>query len=97
MKIRIICVGRLKEKFYTDAVNEFRKRLGRFAEVEITELCGRTRAEGLSPAELEQVKAAECSRILEKKSHERTRLLRLILRENSFHQLSLRINFPIIC
>lgn len=96
MKIRIICVGRLKEKFYTDAVNEFRKRLGRFAEVEITELADERAPEGLSPAELEQVKAAECSRILEK-SHERTRLLRLILRENSFHHLSLRINFPIIC
>lgn len=96
MKIRIICVGRLKEKFYTDAVNEFRKRLGRFAEVEITELADERAPEGLSPAELEQVKAAECSRILEK-SHERTRLLRLILRENSFHHLSLRRNFPIIC
>lgn len=59
MKIRIICVGRLKEKFYTDAVNEFRKRLGRFAEVEITELADERAPEGLSPAELEQVKAAE--------------------------------------
>lgn len=77
-------------------MNEFRKRLGRFAEVEITELADERAPEGLSPAELEQVKAAECSRILEK-SHERTRLLRLILRENSFHHLSLRINFPIIC
>lgn len=54
MKIRIICVGRLKEKFYTDAVNEFRKRLGRFAEVEITELADERAPEGLSPAELEQ-------------------------------------------
>ena len=53
MKIRIICVGRLKEKFYTDAVNEFRKRLGRFAEVEITELADERAPEGLSPAELE--------------------------------------------
>ena len=72
MKIRIICVGRLKEKFYTDAVNEFRKRLGRFAEVEITELADERAPEGLSPAELEQVKAAECSRILEKISREDT-------------------------
>ena len=46
MKIRIICVGRLKEKFYTDAVNEFRKRLGRFAEVEITELADERAPEG---------------------------------------------------
>lgn len=72
MKIKVICVGRLKEKFYTDAVNEFRKRLGRFAEVEITELADERAPEGLSPAELEQVKAAECSRILEKISREDT-------------------------
>ncbi|MBQ4168071.1 MAG: 23S rRNA (pseudouridine(1915)-N(3))-methyltransferase RlmH, partial [Clostridia bacterium] len=30
MKIRIICVGKLKERFYTDAVAEFKKRLSRF-------------------------------------------------------------------
>ena len=77
-------------------MNEFRKRLGRFAEVEITELADERAPEGLSPAELEQVKAAECSRILEKISREDT-VIALILRENSFHQLSLRINFPIIC
>ncbi|MBR5714695.1 MAG: 23S rRNA (pseudouridine(1915)-N(3))-methyltransferase RlmH, partial [Clostridia bacterium] len=27
MKIRIICVGKLKERFYTDALSEFSKRL----------------------------------------------------------------------
>ena len=37
MKITLVTVGKIKEKFYTDAVNEFHKRLGRFAEVEITE------------------------------------------------------------
>ena len=64
MKLRIICVGRLKEKFYTDAVNEFKKRLSRFAEVEIVELADEKAPEKLSDAELEQIKLAEGRRIL---------------------------------
>ena len=35
MKIRIICVGKLKEAFYRDACAEYRKRLTRYAEVDI--------------------------------------------------------------
>jgi 23S rRNA (pseudouridine1915-N3)-methyltransferase len=38
LNIQIICVGNIKEKFYTDAVNEYLKRLNSFAKVEITEL-----------------------------------------------------------
>ncbi|MBR5948291.1 MAG: 23S rRNA (pseudouridine(1915)-N(3))-methyltransferase RlmH [Clostridia bacterium] len=66
MKLRIICVGKLKEKFYTDAVNDFKKRLSRFAEVEIVELADEKAPEKLSDAELEQVKLAEGRRILAK-------------------------------
>ncbi len=66
MKLRVICVGRLKEKFYTDAVNEFKKRLSRFAEVEIVELADEKAPEKLSDAELEQIKLAEGRRILAK-------------------------------
>lgn len=66
MKLRVICVGRLKEKFYTDAVNEFKKRLSRFAEVEIVELADEKAPEKLSDAELEQIKLAEWRRILAK-------------------------------
>ena len=66
MKLRVVCVGRLKEKFYTDAVNEFKKRLSRFAEVEIVELADEKAPEKLSDAELEQIKLAEGRRILSK-------------------------------
>ena len=53
MKLRVICVGRLKEKFYTD-------------EVEIVELADEKAPEKLSDAELEQIKLAEGRRILAK-------------------------------
>lgn len=66
MKIRIIAVGRLKESFYTEAVNEFKKRLSRFAEVEIIELPDEKAPEKLSAAELAGVKETEGRRIIER-------------------------------
>ena len=38
MNIHIICVGKLKEKFYTEAVAEYAKRLGAYCRLTITEL-----------------------------------------------------------
>lgn len=35
MTVKLICVGRLKEKFYGDACAEFKKRISRFADVNI--------------------------------------------------------------
>ena len=37
-KVNIVCVGKLKEKFYSEAVSEYCKRLTRFAQVTIKEL-----------------------------------------------------------
>ena len=37
-KINIVCVGKIKEKFYRDAVEEYLKRLSRFARVEVKEI-----------------------------------------------------------
>ena len=38
MNVTIICVGKLKEKFWQDAAEEYIKRLGRFCKTEIIEL-----------------------------------------------------------
>ncbi len=38
LKINIIAMGDIKEKFYVDAINEYLKRLTRFANVKIIEL-----------------------------------------------------------
>ncbi len=45
-KINIVCVGKIKEEYFRSAVEEYVKRLSRFAKVTITEL-----AEGKSLAE----------------------------------------------
>ncbi len=38
IKIRLVCVGKLKEKFWVDAQNEYIKRLQKFCKFEIIEL-----------------------------------------------------------
>ena len=38
MGIKVICVGRLKEQFYSDAAAEYIKRLGGYCKLEIEEL-----------------------------------------------------------
>lgn len=37
-KVNIVCVGKIKEEFYREALSEYLKRLSRFAKVEIKEL-----------------------------------------------------------
>lgn len=37
-KINIVCVGKIKEEFYRNAITEYLKRLSRFAKVEIKEI-----------------------------------------------------------
>ncbi len=66
MRIRLLCVGRLKESFYTAAVAEFTKRLSRFAEVVVVELADERIPDGASAAEIERVRRAECRRIEER-------------------------------
>ena len=38
IKIKIICIGTLKEKFFKDAFNEYQKRLSSFCKFELVEL-----------------------------------------------------------
>ena len=38
MKITVICVGKSNEKFYTDAVKEYAKRLSRYCKLDIIEV-----------------------------------------------------------
>ena len=36
--IRIVCVGKVKEKFYRDAIDEYMKRMGKYHKIEIVEV-----------------------------------------------------------
>lgn len=65
-RVSIICVGKLKEKFYTDAAAEYLKRLQRHCKAEIIELPESRLAEDPSPAEIQKALAAEAALIREK-------------------------------
>lgn len=65
-KVTVLCVGKLKEKFYADAVAEYAKRLGRFCKLEILELPEARLGENPSPAEIEKALLDEAARIEEK-------------------------------
>ena len=38
MNITVLCIGKLKEKYWTDAIAEYSKRLSRFCSLTIQEL-----------------------------------------------------------
>lgn len=66
MKISVVCVGKLKENFYREAVDEYIKRLGRYCKPEIIEVPDEKTPEDASPVMKEQIKAREGKKILEK-------------------------------
>ena len=64
MKITIVCVGKIKEKFYRDAVEEYKKRLGRYCKMQIVEVADEKTPDKASEALENQIKEKEGNRIL---------------------------------
>ena len=64
MKIRILCVGKIKEKFYRDAVSEYTKRLSRYCRTEIVECQDEKTPDGASADEEKRIKDRESMKIL---------------------------------
>lgn len=64
MNITIACVGRVKEKFFRDAIGEYTKRLGRYARLSIREVKDEPAPENASPALTEKIKETEGIRLL---------------------------------
>lgn len=61
MKINIVCVGKIKEQFFTDAIKEYMKRISRFADLKIIEV-----DEASKFSNLEQKSKAEGEKLLQK-------------------------------
>ncbi|MBO4214433.1 MAG: 23S rRNA (pseudouridine(1915)-N(3))-methyltransferase RlmH [Lachnospiraceae bacterium] len=66
MKISICCVGKVTEKFFTDAIAEYSKRLSKYCTFEIIEVKDEKTKENASDTEINLVKEKEGKRILEK-------------------------------
>lgn len=64
MKITIVCVGKIKEKFYRDALAEYTKRLSRYCSLSITEVADEKTKEQASDVECAIIKDREGERIL---------------------------------
>lgn len=61
VKINIVCVGKIKERFFTDAIGEYLKRISRFAELKIVEV-----DEASKITNLEQKSKIEGEKLLQK-------------------------------
>ena len=66
MKITLLSVGKLKEKYLKDGIAEYAKRLSRFCDFEMLEVPDEQAPENLSRAQELQVMAKEADRLLEK-------------------------------
>ena len=64
MKITILCVGKVKEKFYQDAIKEFQKRMSRYCKLDIVEVADEKTQEQSSDLEIQIIKDKEGERLL---------------------------------
>ena len=65
-KITVLCVGKLKERFYQEAAAEYVKRLGRHCKLDVVELPESRLPEDPSPREIQRALAAAAAAIREK-------------------------------
>ena len=66
MKIKLVTIGKLKEKYLKEGIAEYSKRLSRFTKVEIIELADEKTPDKASQLENQQILVKEGERILSK-------------------------------
>ena len=93
MKTKIACVGKIKERFYSEAIKEYSKRLAAYTNLEIVEVADEKTPDKASEAINRQIKEKEGSRLLAKiKEQEYVILLdlrgQMYSSEEMSHQLS---------
>lgn len=63
MNVTILCVGKVKEKFYRDAIAEFEKRLSRYCKLDIIEVADEKTPDNASEVVERQIKEKEAERM----------------------------------
>lgn len=66
MNITVLCVGKIKEKYFTDAINEYKKRMSRFGKFEMIEIPDEKIPDRASEKEMSAIKDKEGKAILAK-------------------------------
>lgn len=64
MNIRILCVGKIKEKFYRDALAEYEKRLSRYCRLQVIEVPDEKTPDRCPQALEDQIRKKEAERLL---------------------------------
>ena len=64
MKITLLTVGKIKEKFYVQAIAEFSKRLSRYCKLEVIEVADEKTPDGAGDTLEEQIRQKEGERLL---------------------------------
>lgn len=64
LTINIICIGKLKEKFFKDAINEYSKRLSKYCKLIITELSDEKIPDKINNNIINEIKQKECNNII---------------------------------
>lgn len=64
MNIKILCVGKIKEKFYRDAIAEYEKRLSRYCKLSIIEVADEKTPDKSSETEEAQIREKEAARLM---------------------------------
>ena len=67
IRVNIICIGKIKEKYFTDAINEYTKRLSAFCKFSVVELSEeKIKSNSPNESQISEVINAEGKRILQK-------------------------------
>lgn len=66
MRISVVCVGKIKEKYLKLVIDEFSKRLSKYCKLEVIELDDEKAPENLSDKEMMMIKEKEGKKILSK-------------------------------
>lgn len=64
LSVNIICIGKIKEKYLKDAIDEYAKRLSKYCKLHITELPDEKIPDKLNSSLSAEIKNKECSNIL---------------------------------
>ena len=65
LSIQIICIGKLKETYLKDAINEYSKRLQKYCSLTITELSDEKLPNKLNYSIIDEIKSKECNKIMQ--------------------------------
>jgi len=64
LSINIICIGKIKEQYLKDAINEYSKRLSRYCKLNIIELSDEKIPDKLNDSLSSEIKSKECTNII---------------------------------